>query len=203
MIIKSAVEALLLKVVAADDEPNIYIMMGFSVFNLLLDLTNVFCFARAKHMMGYKTAEEEATVEEDVGAVLTNEGKQGDEEEGVQIDTIHGSSFNEDGDDAKDQAPSIDLSGVVDIKKQRPNLNMCSAYTHVFADTLRSAAVIIAVAFAMIFPDQISPLAADATAALVVSLLILLSLLPLLHGLWRSSRRLCAIWTEERSEIAA
>lgn len=96
----------------------------------------------------------------------------------------------------------MDLGGVVDVKKQRPNLNMCSAYTHVFADTLRSTAVIIAVALAMIFPDQISPLAADATAALVVSLLILLSLLPLLHGLWNSSRRLYAIWMEERSEIA-
>lgn len=69
MIIKSAVGALLLKVVTADDEPNIFIMMGFSVFNLLLDVTNVFCFARAKHLKGYKTADEEATVEEDPDCV--------------------------------------------------------------------------------------------------------------------------------------
>ena len=76
---------------------------------------------------------------------------------------------------------------------------MCSAYTHVFADTLRSIAVIIAAVLAEILP-AVTPEEADATAAVVVSGLILLSLLPLLQGLSRSVVELCAILAEERSE---
>ena len=76
---------------------------------------------------------------------------------------------------------------------------MCSAYTHVFADTLRSIAVIIAAVLAELLP-AVTPEEADATAAVVVSGLILLSLLPLLQGLSRSVVELCAILAEERSE---
>lgn len=35
--------------------PNLAIMMTFSILNLLLDIVNVTCFARAKHLMGYNT----------------------------------------------------------------------------------------------------------------------------------------------------
>ena len=35
--------------------PNLILMMSFSVLNLLLDLANVTCFARAKHLMGFNT----------------------------------------------------------------------------------------------------------------------------------------------------
>jgi Co/Zn/Cd efflux system component len=62
------------------------------------------------------------------------------------------------------------------------NLNMCSAYTHVFADTLRSLAVILASVLAE-FTSAVTSEVADATAAVVVSLLIMLSLLPLLGGM--------------------
>lgn len=75
----------------------------------------------------------------------------------------------------------------------------CSAYTHVFADTLRSIAVIIAAALAELF-DEVSAEEADAAAALVVSLLILLSLVPLFQGLVQSAKALWAIRAEERSE---
>lgn len=83
--------------------------------------------------------------------------------------------------------------------KEHANLNMCSAYTHVFADTLRSIAVIIAAVLAEVLP-AVTPEEADATAAVVVSFLILLSLVPLLQGLWRSLAELRAIMAEERSE---
>jgi len=62
------------------------------------------------------------------------------------------------------------------------NLNMCSAYTHVMADTLRSAAVLIASGIACSF-DQISPTMADASGAIIVSIIIAISLGPLLIGL--------------------
>lgn len=258
-IIKSAVDALQDDGLAAVDsgtgtdqqQPNIYIMMGFSSFNLLLDFVNVFCFARAKHLLGYATRDD-ATVKEDADfcdaasssypptttavvvkgngtgerniinhgvddAAAKDEGKEGDEEDDFPIDTVHGSSGStEDGNDVEDQTPCVDLGCVfVDVahihspstskhehpqQQQRANLNMCSAYTHVFADTLRSIAVIIAAGLAMIFPDKISPVVADATAALVVSTLILLSLLPLVGGLWGSTRMLCGILAQERSE---
>ena len=64
------------------------------------------------------------------------------------------------------------------------NLNMCSAYTHVLADTLRSLAVITAVLLALY--NDIEPALADATAALIVSFLIALSLIPLLQGLYHN-----------------
>ena len=83
--------------------------------------------------------------------------------------------------------------------KEHANLNMCSAYTHVFADTLRSIAVIVAAVLAELWPG-VTPEEADATAAVVVSGLILLSLLPLLQGLWRSVVELRGILAEERSE---
>jgi Co/Zn/Cd efflux system component len=83
--------------------------------------------------------------------------------------------------------------------KEHANLNMCSAYTHVFADTLRSLAVIVASCIAEILP-QVTPEEADATAAIVVSFLILLSLMPLIQGLVHSAAELRAILAEERSE---
>ena len=68
-----------------------------------------------------------------------------------------------------------------------------------FADTLRSLAVILAAALAEIF-DDVTAEDADAAAALVVSLLILLSLVPLFQGMVKSAAELWAIRAEERSE---
>ena len=64
---------------------------------------------------------------------------------------------------------------------------------------MRSVAVILAAALAEIF-DDVTAEEADAAAALVVSLLILLSLIPLFQGLQQSVRELWAIRAEERSE---
>lgn len=71
---------------------------------------------------------------------------------------------------------------------------------HVFADTLRSIAVIIAAVLAEVV-DGVTPEEADATAAVVVSVLILLSLLPLFHGLKQTFAELRAIRAEESSEM--
>ncbi|GKY98234.1 hypothetical protein MPSEU_000781100 [Mayamaea pseudoterrestris] len=79
------------------------------------------------------------------------------------------------------------------------NLNMCSAYTHVFADTLRSIAVLIAAAIAKLVPGVTSE-EADSTAAVFVSILIVLSLVPLLQGLRRSGSELISIMRAERHE---
>ncbi|KAI2493691.1 Cation efflux family [Fragilaria crotonensis] len=79
------------------------------------------------------------------------------------------------------------------------NLNMCSAYTHVFVDTLRSLAVIIAATVAHL-AHEVTSEEADATAAIVVSALILFSLFPLLSGLVSTCRELRSIHADERDE---
>lgn len=61
-------------------------------------------------------------------------------------------------------------------------------------------AVIIAAALAELF-DDVTAEEADAAAALVVSILILLSLVPLFQGLQLSVSEYLAIRAEERSEV--
>lgn len=78
-------------------------------------------------------------------------------------------------------------------------LSQCSAYTHVFADTIRSIAVLIAATLAEYVPE-ITPEEADASAAVAVSGIILIALLPLLSGLKRTWLDLYAIRKEEGSE---
>jgi Co/Zn/Cd efflux system component len=59
---------------------------------------------------------------------------------------------------------------------------MCSAWTHVCADTLRSTTVLVVSFIATIFPT-IDASEADAVAAVIVSFVIIGSLFPLLQGL--------------------
>lgn len=69
---------------------------------------------------------------------------------------------------------------------------------HVFADTLRSIAVVIASIIAELV-DSVTPEVADATAAVIVSVIILVSLLPLFRGLFHTWRELRSITREEQS----
>jgi Co/Zn/Cd efflux system component len=75
------------------------------------------------------------------------------------------------------------------------NLNMCSAWTHVCADTLRSVAVLLAATWAQymttITPSwNMTPNQADSGATIVVSIIILLSLLPLIQGLYLTAQQI-------------
>jgi len=76
------------------------------------------------------------------------------------------------------------------------NLNMCSAYTHVMADTMRSIAVLIAAGIAWRY-KSIDPSTADASAAVVVSIIIALSLGPLLSALLRTFKEIVDIRREK------
>ena len=58
-------------------------------------------------------------------------------------------------------------------------------HQHVFADTLRSTAVLLAAGLAYIF-EVGAPAVVDAVAALAVSLIILFSLGPLLKGIFHA-----------------
>lgn len=58
-----------------------------------------------------------------------------------------------------------------------------------FADTLRSLAVLIAASVATVF-ENVENESADATAAVVVCVIILVSLFPLMHGLFLTAREI-------------
>ena len=70
---------------------------------------------------------------------------------------------------------------------------------HVFADTLRSIAVLVAACLSVLVPE-ITPEEADASAAVVVSGLIILSLIPLFNGLVQTFHELRMIQAEEKSD---
>lgn len=226
-------------------KPNLEIMVILSLINLVLDLFNVFCFARAKHLLGFATTEQPPPGQGDkeivklqqqeqnhhAVAVVVNPGtviitKNGyskvDEESETEDDPeqvpeqIHeaANKTNDHANKSNNEASEIrrnDSNGTDDCKNleyddidedddKHANLNMCSAYTHVFADTLRSIAVIVAVITAEVFP-LVTPEEADAAAAVVVSAVIVLSLLPLFQGLLTSMSELRAIQAEERNEV--
>jgi Co/Zn/Cd efflux system component len=249
--------------------PNVALMLAFSIVNLFLDGMNVFCFARAKHLMGYSVIEE-ADSDERLHAEGDDEARgtsQSASPKSLRSSNGHralgknakphsakhfplGSNSCEKGglcDDVMSKAATVrplqsidgeclgdesDYHEVDDAIRKMPtrcdlgdsdddrelydrngnarsssghghehaNLNMCSAYTHVFADTLRSIAVIIAAITAELVPE-VTPEEADATAAVIVSFLIVMSLIPLVQGLVRSTIELRAIYAEERSDL--
>lgn len=162
-ILKTAVDTLLCDV-PLSQLPNLTVMLTFSTINLLLDILNVVCFAKANHAFGYNYKYN--TLQED-----------GEEETIGKERAIHHGDMS-----------SISTSE----HDKEANLNMCSAYTHVFADTVRSIAVLIAAVLAQSM-DSIRPEEADAVAAIVVSGIILLALIPLSLGIKDTLREFCAI----------
>ena len=65
---------------------------------------------------------------------------------------------------------------------------------------MRSIAVLVAAGIAFLF-DAVTPDAADATAAMVVSFVIIVSLLPLLQGLYLTATEICASSRQRRQSL--
>ncbi|CAB9513063.1 expressed unknown protein [Seminavis robusta] len=171
--------------------PNIEIMMYFSIANLGLDLVNVANFAKAKHLFGYETNEYQPPQGHE--ALTTHEDAETGKAAMYSPSSTPDNHHNENnGDGSEDEEEQED-------QDHTANLNMCSAYTHVFADTLRSIAVLVASSISELV-EWVTPEEADAAAAVVVSALIILSLIPLLNGLVQSSRELQLIRAEEKQD---
>lgn len=171
LVLRNAIRILILDAnrdVSLQADPNVNLMLLCSMLNLLLDVLNVFCFAKAKHALGYDT------------------GVHDDEPVQEHLHLKSGQRLldhDETGDRQKSSMEPLEIEQEEEHDhKEEANLNMCSAYTHVFADTLRSMAVIIASILADFVP-AITPEEADASAAVVVTGLILLSLIPLVKGM--------------------
>eukprot|EP00588_Corethron_pennatum_P021458 CAMPEP_0194317212 /NCGR_PEP_ID=MMETSP0171-20130528/13956_1 /TAXON_ID=218684 /ORGANISM="Corethron pennatum, Strain L29A3" /LENGTH=305 /DNA_ID=CAMNT_0039073717 /DNA_START=150 /DNA_END=1067 /DNA_ORIENTATION=+ len=165
-----------------EEDPDALIMLLFSVANLVLDFINVFFFARAGYLFGFMgNGPSSSSRENPFSSPLIDSGGSGGEDitrENELGDGVTSSSMHAKG-----------------------NLNMCSAYTHLFADTLRSAAVILAALLVLFY--NVDGTQADAVAALVVSLVIVLSLVPLFKGLFNTSRELMNLSQHEeiRDEV--
>uniref|UniRef100_A0A7S1Y4J4 Cation efflux protein transmembrane domain-containing protein n=1 Tax=Grammatophora oceanica TaxID=210454 RepID=A0A7S1Y4J4_9STRA len=149
------------------DQPDLTIMLVFSALNLVLDVINVGCFARTENAVLTPPSFQPRDAARESTFLLS--------EDVTKADTTEASTV------LQDEA-SLD-----DVDTSDFNLNMCSAWTHVFADTLRSVAVLLAAGFAKLFPELMSASLADALAAAFVSLIIMVSLAPLIQGIWRTT----------------
>jgi len=215
LVSKQAIHTLILdsqRDASLQSDPNVNLMVIFSVFNLLLDVVNVGYFASASHALGYKTdtgANDHTDV--DIVNTATNEAIQGtyhtNKRNNPDVDNNINGNLDCDNDSEETESDEIFEKDPVDTKSpsrelhdyddrfmgadndDSTNLNMCSAYTHVFADTLRSIAVILASLLAK-FTTVITSEVADAAAAVVVSILIFLSLFPLIGGMIQTFRSL-------------
>mmetsp|Transcript_23638 Transcript_23638/g.50034 ORF Transcript_23638/g.50034 Transcript_23638/m.50034 type:complete len:309 (+) Transcript_23638:789-1715(+) len=185
---------------STDDEPDIAVMFFFSALNLGLDILNVTCFARAKHAFGF------AVIDKDrhrysfaYDGSLHNEFA-----DSMRVRSEVDLSGLDDGEDLScrenycsiaeegNKPQPLQIFAEAEETPQEINLNMCSAYTHVFADTLRSTAVLLAAGLSYTFKVG-APAMVDALAALAVSFIILISLGPLLRGIlhaWGQLRHL-------------
>jgi Co/Zn/Cd efflux system component len=191
---------------------DVNLMMLFSFLNLILDIVNVTCFARAHQAFGLTSIHRE----KDPTNYSIRDARNLNEMENL----LGGDSHSE-----PPSGDNEDSNGDLFV-----NLNMCSAWTvstatshkkclhrnacltlnfmlfiihsqHVCADTLRSIAVLIAAIFAHFFQDYVSGAFCDSLAAIVVSIIILISLLPLLHGLYITARKIIALSTDPTRPI--
>jgi Co/Zn/Cd efflux system component len=180
-----------------DDTTNVAIMLVFSSLNLIIDFVNVGFFAAADHGLGYNVRdrvtddeEEGADHEHCSGPVCKdceNKGlipqDAGGSDDGTRLDQELGEDLPSSSPSATSSSSSSSIpSNDIDLNdKNKANMNMCSAYTHVFADTLRSIAVLCAALYANLTETQGD--LTDAYAALAVSIIIVLSTVPLIKGL--------------------
>lgn len=78
------------------------------------------------------------------------------------------------------------------LHERKSGLTLSFLLQHIMADTLRSAAVLIAASIAY-FVESVTGALADSVATIVVSIIILISLLPLMRGLFITGKKIIAL----------
>jgi Co/Zn/Cd efflux system component len=184
-----------------EDDVDVNLMMLFSGMNLLLDIVDVTCFGRAHQAFGLSDIRRESA---------TYSGSVRNVQNSVEMESL------------LREGESQQSNGIADPSEQMlVNLNMCSAWTvsssvlkrnpvlpksrltfelpptfqHICADTMRSTAVLVAATVAHFFQNYVSGVLADSMAAIVVSIIILVSLIPL-HGLFNTARKTIELLTD-------
>jgi Co/Zn/Cd efflux system component len=154
-IIHKAMHVLILDLdrdVSEQSDPNVHLMLLFSLLNLILDFVNVSCFAKANHALGYAT-KDAGGIEGSGEASNRHRNRRGpkrpseqrsllhyDEQEdafqnGVAEAITHYPQTN--GNDVTDKKATLVPLEIEELSKQEDdddgghysNLNMCSAYT--------------------------------------------------------------------------
>lgn len=203
-----------------DDAPDVDLMFIFSALNLALDIINVTCFAKAGIGSLGMTQGKIVGTGIDYSKYDDKNDDENDAEYGQETDKLleqgshsthsstgHGDNYGTSIRIEMDDDISVGSLHDSDISEDPSegssnmlNLNMCSAYTHIMADTLRSIAVLLAAGIAFVF-KSIDPSIADASASIVVSIIIALSLGPLLVGLSKTWKQISELRTERSIEI--
>ena len=170
-------------------QPNLFLMLLFSSLNFVLDGVNMLCFSKADKSNGQlwegltaamhpKDYCDKCKAKHEPPCDNTPDGIVASEKTHLLTDkdapTLSMEEESEEEDNGSDGSQS----------SRGLNLNMCSAWTHICADTLRSIAVLIAAGFAWLFPSILTPADADSYGAIVVSIIIIISLGPLIEGLY-------------------
>lgn len=143
-VLRHAIRVLVLDVhrpVSLQGDPNINLMLFFSSVNLFLDFLNVFCFARAKHLLGFKTVEENpANASTDHSYESVDTADELLEATNMQL-TANASKVIQPVGNGMDGSPDPPGRKGLDIRHMHvddssndnehegANLNMCSAYT--------------------------------------------------------------------------
>lgn len=194
--LKQAIDVLL------EDEPleyppDVVIMLLFSGMNLILDVFNVTCFARAEEkVVGIPSSflehhhdRENDSKGQAKAATNSLERTAGN----TELTRLLSQTSEDDNDSTAYTAPA-DASTLDDNEtsstassQNHLNLNMCSAWTHVCADTLRSITTLLAAGFSWLFPQVLSPADADSCGAIFISIIIIVSLGPLIQGLYTTA----------------
>lgn len=157
--------------VSSDDDTNVEIMLLFSSLNLLIDIVNVYNFIKNRNRKREDAESISSSSDVDFG------DKESTDNINIDSNNSKSNNSNDDDDDIISNNTSKKSLSVDD------NMNMCSAYTHVFADTLRSVAVLVAAMIAE-FAGANGEYC-DAVAAIVVSAIIGCSACPLIAGLYK------------------
>jgi len=185
--------------------PDVMIMLIFSALNLVLDGMNVLEFSRVDHVVlsithvhhehshpyhHHSSRRHREKRCHHYAVAEANEDTSSSPTEATELlsrATNESMTMPDKGDTENNNITKEDDDASSCSSESDLNLNMCSAWTHIAADTLRSVAVLLAASFSAMFPQLLSPMDADSIGAILVSIVILVSLFPLLQGIFNTA----------------
>lgn len=130
LVLRKAIRVLILDAtrdVSLQADPNVNLMLLFSILNLFLDILNVFCFAKAKHALGYDTGVDhiDAPPIKDQLQLKSMQRLLDDDETGdrQEEENLHS------GNSESNRMEPLEIESDEQDHQHDANLNMCSAYT--------------------------------------------------------------------------
>lgn len=206
-----------------ETQPSLFLMLLLSTINFFLDGLNMWCFARADQAKGLshgftaavhprdyinEMQASQRTQKRTNNPCCSNSNKFCQQPATATETTQLLPSSSDYASKVFTRVASIDETDEEEFLSNSSqssrglNLNMCSAWTHVCADTLRTIAVLLAAGFASLFPKLLSPADADSYGAILVSIIIIFSLAPLIEGLYFTAWEMYHVHSEHQRQVA-